>query len=121
MHSAAGWRPESALQLLLMLRALQLDPLAPQVVAPLRLPAACAFGASADAAHLLLGLLTRLQFAQPLAGFCRACCRSLSGRMPTPPAAPALPVDQLPTTACRHLYPGSSGHLAQPGQSAAAA
>src|SRR3954471_7990879 len=121
MHSVTGYRPESALQLLLMLRALQSDSLAPQVVAPLRLPAARAFGASADDAHLLLGLLTRLQSAQPLAGYCRACCMSVSGQMPTPPAAPALPVAQLPTTACQHPYLGSSGHPAPLGQSAIAA
>src|SRR4051812_14523039 len=92
MHSVAGWRPESALQLPLMLRALQSDSLAPQVVAPLRLPAARASGASADAAHLLLGLLAQLQYAQPLVGSCRACCMSVVGQMPTPPAVPALPV-----------------------------
>src|SRR3954466_1217472 len=98
MHSVVGSRPESALQLLLMLRVLQPDSLVPQVVAPLRLPAARAFGASGDAARLLLSLLTRLQFSQPLVGSCRACCMSVSEQMPTPPAAPALPVARLPTT-----------------------
>src|SRR3954471_9523297 len=104
-----------------MLLVLQSGSPLPQVVAHLWLPAARAFCASADAAHLLLGLLTQLQSAQPLAGSCRAYCMSVSGQMPTPPAALALPVAQLPTTACRHPYLGSSGHPAQLGQSAATA
>src|SRR4051812_31342301 len=121
MHSVAGLRPESALQLLLMLRVLQPDSLVPQVVVPLRLPAARAFGASADAAPLLPGLLARWQFALPLVGSCRACCMSVSEQMPTPPAIPALPVVQLPTNVCRHPYLGSLGHPAPLGQSAASA
>src|SRR3954466_1303434 len=121
MHSVAGWLPESALQFLLMLQVLQSDFLLPQVVAPSRPPVARAFGASADSAHLLPGLLIQLQSAQPLAGSCRACCMSVSGQMPTPPAALALPVAPLPTTACRHPYLGSSGHPAPLGQSATAA
>src|SRR3954465_15772190 len=121
MHSVAGWLPESAVQFLLMLQVSQSDFLLPQVVAPSRLPVARAFGASADAAHLLPGLLTQLQYAQPLTGCCRACCMPASGQMPTPPAALALPVAQLPTTACRHPYLGSSGRPAQLGQSAASA
>src|SRR3954464_4115230 len=121
MHSVAGSRPESALQSLLMLRVLQQDSLVPQVVVPLRLPAAHAFGASADAAHLLPSLLTRWQFAQLLAGSCRACCMSVSEQMPSPPAVPALPVAQLPTNACRRPYLGFSGHPAPLGQSAASA
>src|SRR3954465_9647008 len=121
MHSVAGWLPESAPQFLLMLQVLQSGSPLPQAVAPSRLPAARAFDASADAAHLLPGLLTQLQYAQLLAGSCRACCMSVSGQMPTPPAALALPVAQLPTTACRHPYLGSSGHPAQLGQSAASA
>src|SRR3954470_19536047 len=100
-----------------MLRVLQPDSLVPQVVVPLRLPAARAFGASADAAHLLPSLLTRLQFAQPLAGSCRACCMSVSKEISIPPAVPALPVARLSTTACRHPYLGSSGRPAQLGQS----
>src|SRR3954468_25078395 len=113
MHSVAGSRPESALQSLLMLRVLQPDSLVPQVVVPLRLPAAHAFGASADAAPLLPNLLARWQFALPLAGSCRACCMSVSEQMPTPP------VVQLPTNTCRHPYLGSSVHPAPLGQSAA--
>src|SRR4051812_18491910 len=120
MYSVVGWLPESALQFLLMLQVLQSDFPLPQVVSPSRLPTACSFGASADAAHLLPGLLTQLQSAQPLAGSCRACCMSASGQMPTPPAALALPVVQLPTTACRHPYLGSSSHPEQLDQSAAA-
>src|SRR4051812_36652552 len=103
-----------------MLQVLQSGFLLPRVVAPSRMPAARAFGASADAAHLLPGLLTRLQSARPPAGSCLACCMSVSGQMPTPPAALALPVAQLPTTACRHPYLGSSGHPEQLDQSAAA-
>src|SRR4051812_30586716 len=118
MHSVAGWLPESALQFLLMLQVLQSGSPLPQSVAPSRLPAARAFGASADAAHLLPGLLTQLQSAQPLGGSCRACCMSVSGQMPTPPAMLALPVAQLPTTTFRHPYLGSLGHPTQLGQSA---
>src|SRR4051812_17384981 len=99
MHSVAGSRPESALQSLLMLRVLQLDSLAPQVVVPSRLPTARAFGASADAAPLLPSLLARWQFSLPLACSCRACCMLVSEQTPTPPAVPALPVVQLPTNA----------------------
>src|SRR3954468_8877161 len=108
MYSVAGSRPESALQSLLMLWVLQLDSLVPQVVVPLRLPAARAFSASADAAPLLPNLLARWQFALLLAGSCRACSMSVSEQMPTPPAVPALPVVQLPTNAYRHPYLGSS-------------
>src|SRR4051812_47115930 len=93
----------------------------PQFVAPLRLPAAHAFGVSADAANLLLGLLTQLQSSQQLAGSCRACCTSVSGQTPTPQAALASPVAQLPTAACRHPCLGSSGHPGQLDQSTAAA
>src|SRR3954470_4847014 len=121
MHSVAGSRLESALPSLLMLRVLQQNSLVPQVVVPLQLPAARAFGASADAAHLLPSLLARWKFALPLAGSCRACCMSVSEQMPTPPAVSALPVAQLPTNACRHPDLGSSGHPAQLGQSAASA
>src|SRR4051794_4098596 len=96
-----------------MLQVLQSGFPLPQVAAPSRLPAARAFGAFADAAHLLLGLLTQLQSAQQLTGSCRACCMSVFGQMSTPPAALALPVAQLPTTACRHPYLGSSGHPEQ--------
>src|SRR3954462_3311303 len=104
-----------------MLLVLQSGSPLPQVFAPLRLSTARAFGASADAAHLLLGLLTQLQSAQQLAGSCRACCTSVFGQTPTPQAALASPVAQLPTTACRHPCLDSSGHPGQLDQSAAAA
>src|ERR1043165_2146598 len=121
MHSVAGQRPESALQSLLMLRVAHPDSLVLQVVAPLRLPAARAFGVSADAAHLPLDLLARLQSTQPPAGSCLACCMSASEQTQTPPAAPVLPVAQLLTTACRLPYLGFSNRPLPLGQSAAAA
>src|ERR1041385_6459101 len=85
-----------------MPQVLHSDSPLPPAAAPLRLPAARAFGASADAVHLPLALLTRLLSAQRLSGSCQACCTSAFGRMPTAPAAPAapaLPVARLPTTA----------------------
>src|SRR4051812_19362913 len=97
------------------------DSLALQAAAPLRLPVARAFGASADAAHLPRDLLTLSQSARLPAGSCRACCMSASGQTPTPPAAPALPVAQLQTTACRLPCLGSSNHPSPLGQSAASA
>src|ERR1043165_1615852 len=115
MHSVAGQRPESALQSLLMLRVAHPDSLVLQVVAPLRLPTARAFGASADAAHLPLDLLAQLRSTQPPAGSCLACCMSASERTQTPPAAPALPIAQPLTTACRLPCLGFSSHPSQLG------
>src|ERR1043165_4574537 len=91
------------------------DSLVLQVVAPLRLPTAHAFGASADAAHLPLDLLARLQSSRPLAGSCLACCMSASEQTQTPPAVPALPVAQLLTTACRLPCLGFSSRPSQLG------
>src|SRR4051812_27987562 len=98
-----------------MPRVVHPDSLVLQAAAPLRLPAARAFGASADAAHLPLDLLARLRSAQPPAGSCPACCMSASERTQTPPAAPALPVAQLLTTACRLPCLGFSNHPSQLG------
>src|SRR4051812_27759161 len=98
-----------------MPRVVHPDSLVLQAVAPLRLPAARAFGTSADAAHLPLDLLARLQSAQPPAGSFLACCMSASEQMQTPLAAPVLPVAQLLTTACRLPYLGFSSRPSQLG------
>src|SRR3954451_22532811 len=87
MHSVADWLPESASQFLLKPQVLQSDLPLPLVAAPLRLPAARAFGASADAAHLPLDLLARLLSARPLSGFCPACCMPTSEETPIAHAA----------------------------------
>src|SRR3954469_19319144 len=75
-----------------MPQVLQSDLPLPPVAVPLRLPAAHAFGASADAAHLPLDLLARLLSARPLSGFCPACCTSASEETPIALAALAAPV-----------------------------
>src|SRR3954469_13562616 len=81
-----------------MPQVLQSDLPLPPAAALLRLPAARAFGASADAAHHPLGPLARLLSARPLSGFCPACCTSASGETPialvalVAPVAPASPI-----------------------------
>src|SRR4051812_33810615 len=104
-----------------MHRVVHPDSLVLQVAAPLRLPAARAFGASAGAAHLSPDLLAQLRSAQPPAGSCPTCCMSASEQTQTPPAAPASPVAQLLTTACRLPCLGFSNCPSQLGQSTAAA
>src|SRR4051812_7404495 len=104
-----------------MPQVLQSDSPLPPAAAPLRLPAARAFGASADAVHLPLALLTRLLSARRLSGSCQVCCTSTFGGMPTAPAAPAAlasPVARLPTAADELLDLGFSDLLRPWAQSA---
>src|SRR4051812_35093354 len=103
---------------------LQSDSPLPPVAVLLRLPAARAFGASADAAHLPLVPLTRLLSARQLSGSCPACYTLAFGRMPTAPAAlvapasPTSPVPRLPTAANELLDLGFSNLLRPRAQSA---
>src|SRR3954464_15435190 len=117
MHSVADWLPESASQFPLTLQVLHSALPLPQVAVPLQLPAVRAFGASAGAAHHLLGLLAHWLSARPLSDSCPACCTPASGQTPIAQAALAapvvpvvlaLPVALLPTTAGRPLFPGFS-------------
>src|SRR4051794_7677269 len=94
-----------------MPQVLQSDFPLPPAAALLQLPAARAFGASTDAAHLPLGLLARLLSARPLSGSCPACCRSVSGETPIAPVAPvasASPVAPCLTAADELLGLGFS-------------
>src|SRR4051812_7345741 len=92
-----------------MPQVLQSDSPSPTAAAPLRLPAARAFSASADAAHLRLALPARLLFARRLSGSCPACYTSASGETPialaalVAPVAPASPVARRLTAANKLL------------------
>src|SRR4051812_18706393 len=84
-----------------MPQVLQSDFPLPPAAALLRLPAAHAFGASADAAHLPLDLLGRLLFARPLLGSYPACYTSVSGEILIALAALVAPIAPASSVAPR--------------------
>src|ERR1041384_8676075 len=107
-----------------MPRVWQSDSPLPLTAAPLRLPTARAFGASADAAHLPPDHLTLWLSARQLSGSCLACCMSASEGtpiVPAAPAAPALPVALVLTAADELPCPASSSLPRQREQYACAA
>src|ERR1043165_4610652 len=107
-----------------MPRVLQPDSPLPLTAALLRLPAARAFGASADAAHLPPDNLTLWLSAPQLSGSCLVCYMSASGGIttaPAAPAAPALPVALVLTAASGLPCPDFSSLPRQRAQSACAA
>src|SRR4051794_9267818 len=94
-----------------MPQVLQSDSPLPPAAVLLQMPAARAFGASADGAHLLLALPNLLISTRHLSGSCQACCMSAFGRTPivlAAPVAPASPVAQLLTAADKLLGLGFS-------------